>query len=97
MVRQAHHERRKAAHPERVEGLLALRASAVSQGTKKPARPGDKSPERLALNSPFHIPLRRTFSVPPVWPHIILEAFSMVGEACYERTDITCRTVVKQV
>jgi hypothetical protein len=30
MVRQAHHERRKTAHPERVEGLGALRASAVS-------------------------------------------------------------------
>ena len=29
MVRQAHHERKKTAHPERVEGLRALRASAV--------------------------------------------------------------------
>ena len=47
---------------------------------KKPAHPGNKSPERLALNSPFHIPLRRTFSIPPVWPHIILEAFSMTGK-----------------
>src|SRR5229473_3543263 len=46
---------------------------------QKPAHPGDKSPERLALNSPFHIPLRRTSCVPPVWPHIKLEAFSMVG------------------
>ena len=28
--RLAHHERRKAVHPERVEGLCALSASAVS-------------------------------------------------------------------
>ena len=30
MVRQAHHERRKAAHPERVEGLGVLSVSAVN-------------------------------------------------------------------
>jgi len=29
MVRQAHHERKKAAHPEPVEGLRDLSASAV--------------------------------------------------------------------
>jgi hypothetical protein len=29
MVRQAHHERKKTAHPERVEGLRDLSASAV--------------------------------------------------------------------
>jgi len=37
MVRQAHHERKKAAHPEPVEGLRDLSASAVqfpSPGTE---------------------------------------------------------------
>jgi hypothetical protein len=64
---------------------------------KKPAHPGNKSPERLASNSPFHIPLRRTSCVPPVWPHITVEALSLMGEACYERTDITRRKTVKEI
>src|SRR4029453_10716792 len=64
---------------------------------KKPAHPGDKSPERLALNSHFHFPLRRTSCVPPVWPSITGEDLSMMGEACYERTDITWRRTVKGI
>src|SRR5215510_1792726 len=61
---------------------------------KKPAHPSDKSPEWLALNSPFHFPLRRTSCVPPVWPQIMTEAFSMMGEA-HERTIITRERTVK--
>src|SRR5215475_9371690 len=66
------------------------------QETKKPAHPSDKSPEWLALNSPFHFPLRRTSCVPPVWPQIMTEAFSMMGEA-HERTIITRKRTVKNL
>src|SRR5262245_60723256 len=66
------------------------------QETKKPAHPSDKSPEWLALNSPFHFPLRRTSCVPPVWPQIMAEAFSMMGEA-HERTIITRERTVKNL
>src|SRR5215831_16812799 len=63
---------------------------------KKPAHPSDKLPEWLALNSPFHFPLRRTSYVPPVWPQIMEEAFSMMGEA-HERTNITRGRTVKNL
>src|SRR5262245_20526758 len=66
------------------------------QETKKPTHPSDKSPEWLALNSPFHFPLRRTSCVPPVWPQIMTEAFSMMGEA-HERTIITRERTVKNL
>src|SRR5215475_8036246 len=66
------------------------------QETKKPAHPSDKSPEWLALNSPFHFPLRRTSCVPTVWPQIMAEAFSMMGEA-HERTIITRKRTVKNL
>jgi hypothetical protein len=69
----------------------------IFEKIEKPAHPGDKSPERLALNSPFHFPLRRTACVLHVRPHITLEAFSMTGEASYERTNITLPRAVKQV
>src|SRR5262249_40061825 len=32
-----------------------------------------------------------------VWPQVMLEAVSMMGEACYNGTNITCRRAVKQV
>src|SRR5262245_30066339 len=72
------------------------RAGSFVASKKKPAHPSDKSPEWLALNSPFHFPLRRTSCVPPVWPQIIAEAFSMVGEA-HERTIITSESTVKNL
>src|SRR5215510_13005306 len=72
-----------------------IRQSRVLCGEqKKPAHPSDKSPEWLALNSPFHFPLRRTSCVPPVWPQLMPEAFSMMGEA-HERTIITRERTVK--
>ena len=57
------------------ESLVALRKE-----NKKASAPWrDESPERLALNSSVHFPLRRTSCVPPVWPRITREAFSMTG------------------
>ena len=40
MVRQAHHERKKTAHPERVEGLRDLSASAVQAPSPSSPRTG---------------------------------------------------------
>jgi hypothetical protein len=40
--------------------------------TKKPAHPGDKNAKATGLDSPC-VPLR--------WPHITMEALSMLGEA----------------
>jgi hypothetical protein len=72
--------------------------SFFSEFKKKPALPSDKNRQsRLALNSPFHFPLRRTPCVPPVWPQIMLEAVSMMGEANYDATDIICDSAVKYV
>jgi len=34
---------------------------------------------------------------PPVWPHVTLEAFSMVGVTCYKRINITLPRAVKTV
>ena len=51
-----------------------FRVTRKLQETKKPAHLGKKLPERLTLNSLFRFPLRRTSCVPPVWPHITLEA-----------------------
>src|SRR5262247_519151 len=72
------------------------RAGSFVASKKKPAHPSDKSPEWLALNSPFHFPLRRTSYVLPVWPQIMAEAFSMMGEA-HERTIITRKRTVKNL
>src|SRR5262244_3807170 len=72
------------------------RAGFFVASKKKPAHPSDKSPEWLALNSPFHFPLRRTSCVHPVWPQIMAEAFSMMGEA-HERTIITRERTVKNL
>ena len=71
-------------------------ASILADTTKKASTPWLLMPERLAQNSSFHFPLRGTVAFLRR-PQIRLEAFSMMGEAFYDRTNITSENFVNHV
>ncbi len=71
--------------------------SSISLRNKKASRPHDFREGVLALNSSVHFPSEERVMFLRFGPHIASEAVSMVGEACYEATNITWRSAVKQV
>jgi hypothetical protein len=54
-----------------------------ARNKKASTPPALESPERLALNSSVHFPLRWNGLRSLIWPQIMPEAVSMMGEAYY--------------
>jgi hypothetical protein len=55
------------------------------QTTKKASTPWRRIAEPAGFKLFYSFPPPRNFLRPPVWPHVTLEAFSMVGVTCYKR------------